>query len=414
MRVPRIPAILALFLLLPVLVAAGPRYHAMPETSLTITLHLADGTKPMANVPVTVYYRPFNPPTRYKLQIMAQATTNSSGQLSTILNTTMVPKTGLADVGTGPDAFNAEVIAIAPSRQIVDAPQVLRLGHTNTVRASAITNPDTGKPELADEVRAAPGFPANSAAQIASSYRYIPVLALNDAPGMRATFTYTFDASTSKQTTAGTALALNAGDAGFGPFSASSSTTESTDRSLTRHVYETGNYHKIIWADYKWIEDAELVGCGKGGCAAATHTWSLSHWQGSIGQFNPNTACIRSVHRKGRKICKKKAIVGIVHYAPPKFRSSQCASNFCLTTLRRNSPDLTRNTVQTQTYDFQLDVAGFLGLDSQSAYGSITSVTWYWTKRGCNGNKSRVLWGYKSDPITAPILQASCMKVPRS
>src|ERR1700722_4505864 len=88
------------------------------------------------------------------------------------------PKTGLADVGNGPDALNSEVIAVAPSRQIVDSPQILQLGHAGSATTTAIANPGTGKPELAAEVKATPKRPANTAVQIAITHRYIPVLAL--------------------------------------------------------------------------------------------------------------------------------------------------------------------------------------------------------------------------------------------
>jgi hypothetical protein len=367
----------------------------------------------MASVPVTVYYEPFNPPARHLLPVMARTTTNKAGTFTVTLDTSMVPKAGLADVGSGPDAFNSQVIAVAPSGQIVDSGQVLQAGRAVTGTASAIMNPDTGKPELAAEHPVPAGQAPDSASemQIGTSYRWIPVLALNDVGGMRADFEYTFDRSTAMQTVAGLAVSVEGPDStSFGPFVASGSSTESTGRSLARDVFVTGDYHKIIWVRYRWVEN-QTIACNKFGCTT-TSTWSLDHWQGSIGQYNPDLKCVQRAPGNRQK-CLKKVIVGVVDYKPPALAPAGCAHDFCLTTLSRATPDLTRQTVNSQMYGFQLDVAGFLGLGSQGAYGSITAVTWHWAQRGCSGGgRKRVLWGYRSDPDDAPILQASCTKPP--
>jgi hypothetical protein len=276
-------------------------------------------------------------------------------------------------------------------------------------------NPDTGKPELAAEHPVPPGQAPDAASetQIGTSYRWIPVLALNNAGGMRADFDYTYDSSTAKQTTAGIAVSVEGPmSTSFGPLTVSGSSTESTDRSLARDLYAHGDYHKIIWVRYLWVEN-QTTGCLKRGCVT-TDTWSLDHWQGSIGQYDPDLKCVRRAH-KNRQKCLTKATVGVVDYQPPALKPSHCAEDYCLTTLTSREPDLTRNTVNSQMYDFQLNVAGFLGLDSQGAYGNITSVTWNWTKHGCSGGgKQRVLWGYRSDPYDAAILQASCTTPPKT
>jgi hypothetical protein len=107
--------VLSLLLSLPVLAGAAPQPDAMQTTTLSMTLYQAGGRQPMARVTVTVYYQPFSPPARHMLQVMARTITNKAGKFTVTLNTSMVPKTGLADVGTGPDAFNSQVIAVAPS-----------------------------------------------------------------------------------------------------------------------------------------------------------------------------------------------------------------------------------------------------------------------------------------------------------
>jgi hypothetical protein len=405
--------VLLLLLSLPVLAGAAPQRTANPATTLSMTLYLAGGKHPMANVPVTVYYQPFNPPARYMLPVMARTMTNKAGTFTVTLSTSMVPKTGLADVGTGPDAFNSRVIAVAASGQIVDWGQVLQAGRAVTATASAIMNPDTGKPELAAEHPVPAGQAPNSAieTQIATSYRWIPVLALNDAGGMRADFNYTFDRSTAMQTIAGVAVSVEGPEtSSFGPFTASGSSTESTGRSLTRDVLVHGAYHKIIWVRYRWDEN-QTEGCNKFGCVT-TNTWTLDHWQGSIGQYNPDLRCVQRAPGNSQK-CLRKARIGVVDYKQPALTPAGCARDFCLTDLTNREPDLIRRTVNSQTYDFQLNVAGFLGLNSQGAYGSITSVTWHWAQRGCSGGgRKRLLWGFRSDPFDARILQASCTKPP--
>jgi hypothetical protein len=413
MMIRRMFPVLGLLLSLPALAGAAPQQADARVTTLSMTLYLAGGRKPMADVPVTVYYQPFNPPVRFTPPVMARAMTSKAGQFTVTLDTAMVPRTGLADVGTGPDAFNSRVIAVAPSRQIVDSGQVLQVGHATTATASAITNPDTSKPELAAKQPVPPGLSPDSASemQIGTSFRWIPVLALNDAGGMRADFDYSYDSSTAKQTEAGLAVSVEGPmSTSFGPFGFGGTSTESTDRSLTRNVYVHGDYHKIIWVRYRWVEN-QTIGCLKRGCTT-TDTWSLDHWQGSIGQFDPDLKCVERA-RKNRQKCLRKVRVGVVAYKAPAFRRSNCGDDFCLTTLSEREPDFMRQTVNTQMYDFQLNVAGFLGLDSQGAYGTITSVTWNWTKHGCSGGgRKRVLWGYRSDPDDTPILQASCMKPP--
>jgi len=414
MVIRRLLPVVPLVLSLPLLAGAAPQPAAAHATKLSMTLYLAGGRRPMADVPVTVYYEPFSPFARHVLPVMARAVTNKAGKFTVTLNTSMVPKTGLADIGAGPDAFNSQVIAVAPSGQIVDSGQVLQAGRAVTATASAIMNPDTGKPELAAEHPVPPGQAPDSAneTQIGTTYRWIPVLALNDSGGMRADFDYTFDSSTSKQTVAGIAVSAEGPtSSNFGPFTVSGSSTESSDRSLSRNLYVNGNYHKMIWVRYRWVED-QTTACNKFGCVT-TNTWSLDHWQGSIGQYNPDLKCVQRAHRNHQK-CLKKVRVGVVAYKPPALKPSHCAKDFCLTTLTSRAPDLTRNTVNSQMYDFQLNVAGFLGLDSQGAYGSITAVTWNWAQRGCSGGgKQRVLWGYRSDPFDARILQASCTKPPK-
>jgi hypothetical protein len=331
---------------------------------------------------------------------MGSAETNSAGRFSVVLDTSMVPRSHLADVGNGPDAFNTLIFGIAPSRQIVLWHEILQLGRATAGDASAIVNLATGAPELAEpnpthRVRVAGD-------QIASHYRYVPVLAYNNAPGMHTVFHYTFDASTGMQTMAGTAVATSDGG-GFGPFSFNGNSAESTDRSVSRDVPVKGEFHRIIWADYKWVETA-MEGCNKFGCVFS-HEWDIDHFQGTLAVYNPNKECVkfRRPHHRGR--CLRKKTIGRVTYHTPKF--TPCSQGHCFTKLTPFFPDFMRSMVNTHSYSWQLDVAGFLGLGAQSAYGSITYVDWNYAK-GCN--RTRVLWGHNFTPPTAPILQASCRR----
>lgn len=390
---------------------AAPPRTASPATALSMTLYLAGGSKPMSGVAVTVFYFPFDPPARkFTPQVMAKATTDAAGRFTAGLDTSMVPKTGLADVGTGPGAFNAVVVAVTASGQTVFANRVLQVGRAITSSASAVTNPDTGAAELAARVPRPSGGPPDWAIPIASHYRYIPVLALNNAGGMSAAFHYTFDRSTAKQTMAGAAVSVNGPPAlSWGAFSVSGSTTESTDREFDRHMYVGGAYHKFIWANYKWVEYWWETCTAVHAPCTQYHEWALDHWQGSFGQYNPNQQCVRFGHRHGHRICVKRKTIKVVGYTPPRF--TYCSGN-CTTELTRSRPDVTRSTVNTHVYAFQLDAAGFLWLGTQAAYGSITSVTWTWRKHGCTGGRLRVLWGHDSDPATTPVLQAVCRKLP--
>jgi hypothetical protein len=91
---------------------------------------------------------------------------------------------------------------------------------------------------------------------------------------------------------AGTAVSVASEGSSFGSFAASASSTESTDRSLNRDFYANGGYHKIIWVRYKWVEDQSSACNHISGCTL-TDKWSLNHWQGSIGQYNPDLNCAR-------------------------------------------------------------------------------------------------------------------------
>lgn len=367
----------------------------------------AGNKAPLANANVLVYYWPFNPPGRFAPPVMATARTSARGRFSVRLNTSMVPRTGLADVGSGPRAFNTLVFALAPSRQVVIWHQVMQLGRATSATASALTDPATGAPELAALLPHHRGSPPGDAIVIGHSFRWVPVLAMNSAPGMHTVFTYTFDQSTAKQTMAEAADSLSESFGTFGPFGVGGGETEMTDRSNTRHAKITGTLHDIVWAYYKFLEYDWLT-CPHERPCVEYHEWDIDHWQGSLVLKNPDKKCVKFTGRGRHRHCVRKKKIGIVKYKVPHF--TYCAGS-CVTTLTSFAPDFIKNSVNTQVYSWQLNVAGFLTLGAQSAYGSITSVTWN-RRSGCGGGRMRVLWGHNTDPVSARILQAACRKLP--
>ncbi len=374
-----------------------------------MTLTQAGSKAPFADVPVTVFYLPFNPPAHFSPAVMAATKTTARGTFKVTLDTAMVPRSGLADVGAGPRAFNTVILAVAQSQQVVIWHQVLNLGTIASAAASALTDPATGDPELAAAVPRPQDGPPNNARQIGSHFRYVPVLAMNNAPGMHAEFTYTFDQSTSKQTMADAADSFATEGGSFGPFSAGGGTTELSDRSVTRNAQTKHAFHNIIWADYKFLEYFWVICRGKDQTCTEFHEWDIDQWQGSLVVSNPNKQCTKFSGKHRHRHCVRQKKIGVVRYKVPPF--TYCNGQ-CVTKLTTTFPDFIRNQVNSHTYSWQLDVAGFLTLGAESAYGKITSVTW--TRRpGCRGRgRSWVLWGHHATPVAAPVLQAACMKLP--
>jgi hypothetical protein len=124
---------------------------------------------------------------------------------------------------------------------------------------------------------------------------------------------------------------------------------------------------------------------------------------------NPDKECTKFTGRGRHRHCVRKKTIGIAKYKVPHFTYCNRA---CATFLTAFAPDFNKNTVDTQTYSWQLNVAGFVTLGAQSAYGSITSVTWNRGAGCAGGGRMRVLWGHNTDPVDAPVLQAACMRLP--
>ena len=247
-----------------------------------MTLRQADGTVPLANANVIVFYMPFNPPPKFRPPVMATARTSADGTFKATLNTAMVPHTGLADVGTGLDAFNAVVFAVAPSKQVVFWHMVMQLDHAMSASTSAITDPATGSPALAAQFPHAPGSPPGNAIVIGHSFRYVPVLAVNSAPGMHVAFNYTHDQSTSKQTTAGAAVSTAENFGSFSLFSAGGGEVEIADRSFSPTAKLTGLWHKISLGELRIPGILLEHLSARGRTATEFHEWDIDKWQGTL------------------------------------------------------------------------------------------------------------------------------------
>lgn len=261
----------------------------------------------------------------------------------------------------------------------------MTIGTKKTASAQALRAVRTSQ----EASSASQGVPTLTATPIATKYMYIPVLTDNSGAGMQPAFSYTYDASTARQTTA----SLLESATGVSPWSVSGQQMESTDRSAKGGpLTEVGAYHYIIWANYKWAEYSY------GYCDVTCvymDAWSLDHWQGSLTDYNPNPQCYHC------------GATGYVNYAYPAFTTNP---NYVVG-LTSHYPSWTRNQNQYWTYSFAADFAGFVTYQTTASYGSITSVTWSRTSAGCGSGTA--LWGNGNDPVAAPIVQANCWNYPK-
>lgn len=176
-----------------------------------------------------------------------------------------------------------------------------------------------------------------------------------------------------------------------GPFSASGSQLETADRSTTRDFVHTGGYHNYIWAQYKFVQENFRV-CVR--VCEQFHRWVAHNWTGNLTDNNPDHL-------------KDGALIDVSPYAQPAF--SPGPSNSFFTTLTPSFPNFRRDSGTRITYDFELNVAGFISLGSESTFGSITSGVWKYQSTNCPAPKKRVIWGDGVDPASARIIQANCM-----
>ncbi len=334
------------------------------------------GGAPLVGAWVQVYVWPGDPPSAvgssFSLQPVVAGVADAAGSFRASLDRTTLASASPGDAADGAGAFNVMAIARAASQQAVWH-GVIALGATASATAQAVAvGPPLITSGIGEEIEPV------SVTVVEEGYRYIRILAYNCAKGMTCDLTYTYTEGTSRETQAEIAYTYG------GTWSAGGMLLEERGRTVETHWKKSGNYHRYVWANYKWLKYAY-------NCAHCNPWWEwhLHHFQGTISDYNPNS------NANGR-------VIGTLSYSPPPLDTDP---NHQVPLTRDNSP-WTRDTGQYKKYGFTLSFAGYLGLESLATYGKITSMKYAYAL-GCSGK--RILWGDGTDPVDAPIVQASCV-----
>jgi len=356
--------------------AASPHAELSAQPMLSMNFTHSGGSGALSGADVAVYYLPFDPARHGHDPEMGTGTTDLAGQATVTLNTSMVQTADLADVA-GHRSFNALVVAETDGWTAVETVVVRDTG-TTTADVAARAVPATAQ---------APALPERPADQIVgSTYRYVTIGALNSADGIQAGLQYTWTSETSRQTTLGVA-----GSYEGGAWSESGTMTEQTSRSVDAPWRRWNVYHQYVFANYFFQKHYIQLGI-----KAFEYLWEPDHFAGQVTDDDPN------VQRSG-------TVIGKVSYSVPGF--TNCNGN-CWFIMTRNNSGWGRDSGTRASYRFDMAVAGWLSLEAEATYGSITYVHWYWQSKGCSGGYSRVIWGDNLDPEAARIVQADCMPTP--
>ncbi len=366
----------------------APRASAAPSplypagwTTMSVTAQQADGS-PLPNAQVTVYYGPFDPPgVQFSPQVMASGTSDASGLFAGRLDDTMVQLSELGDTGDSesgnPDRFNALIVATGSD------------GHFGVQQQIAKYAGETATTVIASET-GAPGATGLTVTPIGYGYRYMQVLAWNNAYGLKSTFTYSFSSSEHRELNAQVAIQYSGK-----PWSVGGYLLEEAKRTTTAAPFQTIGYHKYYWANYYWVE-YQIESCSPT-VPPVCNIWSEWHanaWQGTISDNNPNK------NASG-------VTIGIRPYYVPPFDTNP---NHWVV-MYANSGPWARGLGQVQAYGFNLSLAGFIGLYDKATYAKETWIQ-YEYKDGCG--QSRVIWGNGTFPAdqSLGIVQASCVTLP--
>ena len=380
--------------------------NAATGPTLSVTLTEADGSTPMQDAPVGIFYAQ---PSEMNQAIgstvnfaeLASGTTDSTGSLTVTLDTSAIASSDLGDIGDGtPDAFDAVIYAVDPvTGEMVLTEEVLTLsGAGDTVALSANTDAANGNPIILPSSEASGvtvstlALPSTTIA--AYSYRYVPVTALNSGYGIQAVLKYATDSSTSKQTEVD--FATGNGD---GSWSLGHDILEQKDRQTTAPYKANGDFHEWMWASYKF---AELqLGCNNLPLPPCVQQWEADYFTGNLTNSNPD-CCV-----------KDSSAIGIVPYSVPTFTPGSDNQNWFALTQSNSGWSRSSGTRVTNTASesFTLPFAGSIGSNSVTVYDSITSVTYNWISSGsCGNGLTRVIWGYNDDPVDTSRVQADCLQ----
>jgi len=381
----------------------GSASAAAPSTVVSMTVMNAANTAPMAGAHVVVFFMP--PPKGQGVkQVLPQVglgTTNANGTASLTLNTNAVPNADLGSVGPNTsNAFNATIMAWDSSRQYSITQAIIQEGQTFSYRATAGTNPATGKPALLSAAWAqslnkavkSGAVPAEQT-QIAHTYRYSPITPVNTAPGLRAVLSYTYDTSVARQSE------FELPTTEYGGLSLTSNQLEANDRTTRTGLTFNKPFHKWVWADYYFVDEAIAVVHG------GWIQWEPDHFQGTVAVKNPN---------KHKKQAKKP--IGVVGYKQPRYRRGP-GGNWAVP-IRPSSLPFERSNGKRQENTLGINftlgslpahiAGGDMKLQDLTTYASVTDVTWYY-KRGCPRGKTRVVYGPGTDPVAAGRVMAACV-----
>lgn len=402
-RIRRASAIIAALALLPIFLAASAS-AAAPSTTVSMTYMNASNTAPMAGAHVVVYY--MRPAPRMHATVtlpqLAMGTADASGAVNLTLDTSAVPKSPLADVGTGPDAFNALIVAWDSAGQYNITQAVIQEGHTFSYRAAAGTDPATGRPAQwkaatvasMNKQFASGAVPATQVA-VANHYRYSPITPLNDAPGLHATLKYTF--STSTQTQSEFELPTTE----YGGVNLTNNQTEQNGRTTSTGIHKDADYHRWAWADYYYI--LYQIGVGHG---LSYLQWEPDHFQGTVTDYN------KDFRKKGDR-----KPIGHLAFKQPAYNPGP-GGNWAVP-IGRNSEPFTRSDGKrlenSLGFNFTLGtlpghiMGGGVKLQDLMTYGSITWASWKYEK-GCPRGHTRVVFAYHTDPVAAGRILAACVR----
>lgn len=228
---------------------------------------------------------------------------------------------------------------------------------------------------------------------LAHTYRYSPITPLNSAPGLHAVLSYTYDTSVERQSEFELPIETIAG------LSLTGNQEEQTDRDVqTGWIAKSKNgwYHRWIWADYYFIE----YGIGLPHGAGFTQ-WEPDHFQGTVSDNNPQKT-------------PKHKVIGSLNFSEPKLNCGP-GHNWCVR-ITSDSLPWTRSTGTREENGIGINytlggdsefTGGSMSLADLMTYASITSVTWSYVK-GCGRGYTRVVYGYRNDPVEAGRVLASC------
>ena len=364
-------------------------------TQVVVRFTEVGGRAPMANANVGVFYMTpaqagLPAGSKFRMVELASGTTNAQGLFSATLDTSGIARADLGDVGEGgANAFNAEIEAIDRQGNFAVASAVLieGSGYSGAVRV------DVPAPATAAQARSAPALSGDGVV-LAHAFRYTPVTALNAGAGMQVVLKYTTSKETQRQTQVKEALINQTGGVSVGGYQ-----LEEHSRQITSPLKKKGNYHRWVWANYRYNK-IRICGSNCGGGTAVE--WKPYEFTGqAITDYNPD----KNKHHKTIKV---------VGYKQPPFTPGSNNQNWFILTRSNSGWTRASGTREGNSVNgmFILPFASNIGVSSLTVYGSITSVTYNWI-RGCRRGDVRVVWGYKSTPADATQLQADCMPKPR-